>query len=303
MNIDHLKLFSRIAITNNISQAGNELGLSPAVASAHINKLEDALGARLIHRTTRKVSLTEEGLSFLPHAEQVLEHIEAARASVGAGEASPKGTLRVAASASFAHLHLIPALSDFLTQYPELEVDFRLSDTIVDMVEGGFDVAIRIAALNDSSFVARKLADDQRIIVASPTYLENYGTPKTPQDLTNHQCLSLVGLENWQFKDGQSIKTSGHFKADNGQAIRQAATDGLGITISSIWCCYKQLKSGELVQILPSHPLSSHTAIWAVYPSSRLIAPKVRAFIDFCVARFGDRPYWNNSLSDPSYLF
>ena len=295
MQIEHLTLFIRIAVTHNISMAGNELGLSPAVASAHINKLESTLGVRLIHRTTRKVSLTEEGKAFLPHAEDVIASVEAARASVGAGSFLPRGTLRVAAPASFGRMHLVPIMADFLAQFPDLKVDLKLSDTIVDLVEGGFDIAIRNSELKDSTLIARKLASDHRILCASPAYITQYGQPSSPHDLTNHKCISLIGLENWGFRtdEGQTvIKTTGNFRTDNGEAIRDACINGLGITINSKWSVYKHLKSGNLVQVLPDYPLVSDTAIWALYPSSRLLAPKVRAFIDYLSQHFSNTPVW-----------
>lgn len=295
MNIEHLKLFVRVATTNNISQAGNELGLSPAVASAHISKLEGELGVRLVHRTTRKVSLTEEGGAFLPHAEEVLSSMEAARASVGAGEASPRGNLRVTAPASFGRMHLMPAVKGFLSRYPDLSLDLRFTDTIVDLVEGGFDVAIRNADLKNSTLIARKLAPDNRIVCASPEYLDKFGEPSSPHDLRNHQCINLVGLESWVFDtaDGhQSVKTSGNFRTDHGEAVRDACADGLGVAVSALWSVYQHLERGELVQILGNYPLISNTAIWAVYPSSRLLPPKVRAFIDYFAECYGNPPYW-----------
>lgn len=295
MNIEHLKLFVRLAATNNISLAGQELGLSPAVSSAHISKLEQALGVRLVHRTTRKVSLTEEGVAFLPHAEEVLSTVETARASVGVGSTTPSGTLRVTAPASFGRLHIVPALKGFLTQYPELTIDFRFSDNIVDLVEGGFDVAIRDAELKDSTLIARKLATDRRIVCASPEYLSKFGAPETPSELSSHQCVQLVGLESWTFVTSQgkeTIKTKGVLRTDNGDAMRDACIDGLGLAINSTWSVYKQLKEGTLVQVLEDYPLDSDVAIWVVYPSSRLLAPKVRAFIDYFTEFYGNPPYW-----------
>lgn len=295
MNIEHLKLFVRIAATHNISLAGQELALSPAVASAHINKLEDGLGVRLLHRTTRKVSLTGEGKAFLAHAEDVLASVEAARTSVGAGNASPRGTLRVAAPASFGRMHLLPALSDFLTSYPDLNIDLKLSDTIVDLVEGDFDIAIRNSQLKDSSLIARQLAPDNRLLCASPKYLAKFGEPDSPEELIYYQCVVLMGLENWGFhspKGKINIKAKGRFRTDNGEALRDACINGLGITVNSTWSVYQHLEQGKLVQILKNYPLVSDIAIWAVYPSSRLLAPKVRTFIDYFTQYFGDRPYW-----------
>jgi len=295
MNIDHLKLFVRLASTHNIRLAGSEVGVSAAVASTYLNKLESGLGVRLVHRTTRKVSLTEEGEAFLPHAEDVLASIEAAEISVGVGNALPSGTLRVAAPASFGRMHLMPGVKSFLSHYPDLSVDFRFSDSIVDLVEGGFDIAIRNAVLEDSTLVARKLAPDKRIVCASPEYLDKHGEPKSPEDLMNHECIILKGLGTWEFELEQgrrALKVRGRFQSDNGDVVREACVDGLGISIISTWSAYKELSNGNLVEVLSEFPLVSNTAIWAVYPSNRLIAPKVRAFIDHFASQFSPNPYW-----------
>ena len=300
MNIEHLRLFVRVASTHNISQAGQELGLSPPVASMHISKLEESLGARLVHRTTRKVSLTEEGMAFLPHAEEVLQSVDAARASVGSAAGGlPQGTLRITAPASFGRMHLIPALKGFLAQYPELSVDIRLTDSIIDLVEGGFDVAIRNAELQDSTLIARKLAVDKRIMCASPDYISAYGKPSSPQDLKNHLCINHAGLEGWRFTTSegvQNIKVKGNIRVDHGEAVRDASVNGMGIAMCATWIAYEHLKRGELVQVLEDYPLVDEAALWAIYPSSRLLAPKVRAFVDYFAQHFGSPPYWDLEL-------
>ncbi|MGR5062476.1 LysR family transcriptional regulator [Photobacterium sp. DNB22_13_2] len=300
MNIEHLRLFVRIASTHNISQAGQELGLSPPVASMHISKLEESLGARLIHRTTRKVSLTEEGMAFLPHAEEVLRSVDSARASVGtAAGGLPHGTLRITAPASFGRMHLIPALKGFLAKYPDLSVDIRLTDSIIDLVEGGFDVAIRNAELQDSSLIARKLAVDKRIMCASPQYLAEHGKPSSPKELINHLCINHTGLEGWRFDtpDGvQNIKVKGSIRVDHGEAVRDACVHGMGIAMCATWIAYEHLARGDLVQILEDYPLVDEAAIWAIYPSSQLLAPKVRAFVDYFAQHFGAPPYWDLEL-------
>ncbi|MDA0148240.1 LysR family transcriptional regulator [Vibrio sp. LaRot3] len=300
MNIEHLKLFVRLSKTHNISMAGQELGISPAVASAHINKLEEGLGVRLVHRTTRKVSLTEEGEAFLPHAEEVLASVDAARDAIGVGDSQPTGTLRVAAPAAFGRLHLMPALKGFMDLYPKLTVDFRFSDSVVDMIEGGFDIAIRNAELKDSTLIARKLTSDHRFVCASPEYLKQHGEPQHPKDLANHHCLSLMGMDVWDFYDkGEklSVKTSGPFRTDNADAMREAAINGLGLTVIPAWFAYKKVKQGQLALVLRDYPLASDTAIWAVYPSSRMVAPKVRAFIDYFVDYYGNPAYWCKELA------
>jgi DNA-binding transcriptional LysR family regulator len=163
------------------------------------------------------------------------------------------------------------------------------------MVEGGFDIAIRNGDLKDSTLIARKLAPDRRIICASPDYLTKFGEPATPEELRQHQCITLAGLENWVFETPngqQSIKPKGRLKTDHGDAVREACVDGLGLALNATWSVYKQLERGELVQVLRDYPLVSAAAIWAVYPSSRLLAPKVRAFIDYFSECFGSPPYW-----------
>ncbi|WP_299689805.1 LysR family transcriptional regulator [uncultured Vibrio sp.] len=295
MNIEHLRLFVRVSATHNISQAGKELGLSAPVASMHINKLEESIGARLVHRTTRKVSLTEEGETLLPYAEEILTSVDAARATVGTGKEQPKGTLRITAPASFGRLHLMPALKGFFKAYPDLCVDIRLTDTMIDMVEGGFDVAIRNAELKDSTLIAKKLATDKRILCASPEYLVQYGKPIDPNDLKRHCCVNQTGLETWSFKtqDGlHNMKVKGNIRVDHGEAVRDAAINGLGIAMCAEWLVYEQVKNGSLVEVLPDFPLDNLAAIWAVYPSSRLVAPKVRAFLDYFSNYYGTPPYW-----------
>ncbi len=182
-----------------------------------------------------------------------------------------------------------------MAEYPNLRVDLRLSDAMVDLVEGGIDVAIRNAKLLDSSLIARKLATDRRIVCAAPSYLEKYGTPESPRDLEQHRCLHLSGLDTWELAEGTGavrIKTSGVLRADNGEVVRDACVAGLGIAQSSAWCVYEQLASGELVEILTDYPSVSDTSIWAVYPSSRLLALKVKAFVDFLAGFYGEPPYW-----------
>ena len=194
-------------------------------------------------------------------------------------------------------MHIVPFLKGFTEAHPQLRIDLRQSDSIVDMVEGGFDIAIRNASLNDSTLVARKLARDNRIICASPDYIKKYGEPKTPKDLLNHQCINLIGIDSWTFdtpEGQQKIKSKGAIRIDNGESIRDVCVGGAGLTLCSIWCAYKALQKGELVQVLKDYPLVSDTAIWAVYPSSRLLAPKVRAFIDYFIKCYGETPYWES---------
>ncbi|QIZ75800.1 LysR family transcriptional regulator [Ferrimonas lipolytica] len=296
MNIEHLKLFVRLASTHNISQAGQELGLSPPVASAHISRLEESLGARLVHRTTRKVALTEEGSAFLPHAKAILLSVDEGLASVGSACSLPKGVLRITAPASFGRMHVMPAMKGFFALYPDLSVDISLTDSIIDLVDGGFDVAIRNAQLRDSSLIAKKLAHDKRIICASPQYLAEHGTPQTPDDLRQHQCINQAGLEGWTFSTADepiSIKQKGSIRVNHGEAVRDLCVDGVGIAMCATWIAYQHIQRGELVPILQDYPLQDDAAVWAVYPSSRLLAPKVRVFIDYLAQYYSAPTYWD----------
>ncbi|MFD1910645.1 LysR family transcriptional regulator [Halodurantibacterium flavum] len=300
MDLGDLNLFLRIARLGSISAAARDLGLTPAGASARLAAFERKLGARLLHRTTRQATLTEDGIAFLPHAEHVILAAEAARAALGREQATPRGTLRVAAPASFARMHIVPGLAAFCRRYPELSLDLRISDSIVDLVEGAFDVAVRYAELRDTSFVARRLAPDRRVLVASPEYIERRGRPRTPDDLAEHTCLVVGTLDLWTFrgKDGAQIErriTPG-LRINDGSAVRDAACSGLGVALMATWCAADELRSGALVPALPEYPLVSTQTLWALYPSSRELAPKVRVFIDWLVERFGGQPYWDRGL-------
>lgn len=300
MDSDALALFVRIARLASISGAARDLGLSPASASARLAALERRLGARLLHRTTRQATLTEDGRAFLPHAERLLDAAAAARAALGGGHESPRGTLRIAAPSSFARLHIVPALADFMARYPDLRPDLRISDSVVDLVEGAFDVAVRYADLSDSSFVARRLAPDRRVLVASPAYLERRGHPRTPADLDAHACLVVGTLDLWTFEAAKGAATAKKvtpaLRINDGEAVRDAASAGLGIALMATWCAAEELRAGTLVPVLRQHPLVSTQTLWALYPSSRELAPKVRVFIDWLVARFGPTPYWDVGL-------
>jgi DNA-binding transcriptional LysR family regulator len=245
--------------------------------------------------------LTEDGQGFLPHAEHLIDAAEVARATLGGKQAAPRGTLRVAAPSSFARMHIVPALADFVKRYPDLRLDMRLSDRVVDLVEGAFDVAVRYADLGDSSFVARQIAPDRRVLVASPDYLDRRGRPHLPDDLDGHDCLVVGTLDRWTFKGGAGgaieKRITPTLRIDDGGALRDAACAGLGIALMATWCAADELRSGALVPVLGEYPLISTQTLWALYPSSRELAPKVRVFIDWLVARFWPEPYWDEGLN------
>ena len=292
-------LFVRVCATRNLSAAGREFGLSPAASSARMAQLEKTLGARLLHRTTRQINLTQDGEAFLERAVVLLDAAEQAAGSVGDSGQRVQGLLRVSASVSFGRLHIVPALDEFLALYPGIRLDLRLSDRIIDMAVNGIDVAIRIGPLRDSSVVARILAPNRLWLCASPAYLAARGMPARPEDLIKHECLVLEGFNPWRFKNGeelQTVRVSGRLQSDNGEALRDAAVAGLGIALQSTWAMYEQLKSGALVRVLAEYPVAMDAVVSAQYLHRHFLPPKTQAFIDFFAARFGPAPYWDDGL-------
>ncbi|TYT24929.1 LysR family transcriptional regulator [Luteimonas viscosa] len=300
MDFNDLTLFVRVARLGSISAAARDLDITPAAASARLASFEKGLGARLVHRTTRRATLTEDGSALLPHAEHLLEAAATARAVLGREQLSPRGVLRVAAPSSFARLHIVPALPAFMARYPDLRLDLRISDSVVDLVEGAFDVAVRYADLADSSFVARRLAPDRRVLVASPGYLARHGEPASPDDLDRHACLVVGTLDVWTFRDpyGEVVarRVTPVLRINDGTAVRDAAAAGLGIALMATWAAADALRGGTLVPVLRDHPLVSTQTLWALYPSARELAPKVRVFIDWLVEQFGPEPPWDRDL-------
>ncbi|WP_144113765.1 LysR family transcriptional regulator [Paraburkholderia sp. BCC1886] len=289
-------LFVRAALLANVSAAGREFGLSAAVASSRIAQLEKLLGARLLHRTTRRISVTQDGEVFMARAQALLDAADAARASVGRALAEPQGRLRVSMSSAFGRQHVSPVISEFLRRFPGVSVDLRLTDHIVDLVDAGVDVAIRVGELKDSSLIARRLAVNHRVLCASPAYLAAHGTPHHPSDLAQHECVLLSDQRDWAFvtpAGNLTVRVTGRLVTDNGEVIRDALLDGFGIALKSTWDVAPFLRSGELVSVLDSYPLAETVAIWAVYPSRAFVPPKTLAFIDFLAAHFGDPPYWD----------
>lgn len=299
MDTDALRLFVRASDKLNISAAGRELGLAPSVASAWMAKLEKSVGADLLHRTTRKVALSMEGREFLPYARDIIAREDAARAALGQGRAVVSGTLRFTAPSTFAQLYIAPILPDFLSTHPDVTLDVRLSDQQYDLIEGSFDLALRNAALEDSSLRGRKLAEDKRLLCAAPSYLERHGHPMTPRDLTRHRFVAFGGKAPIRMvsPDGadslfnpQSARCN--LIMDDGHSHRVATVAGAGISANSLWSVHRDLASGALVQILPEYGCVSDAALWLVYPQSNILSGKVRAFMDFLLDRIGRNPPW-----------
>lgn len=273
--------------------------MAPAVASARLAKLETMLGADLLHRSTRKVALSLEGAEFLPYAKEILAQESAARAALGLGRPSASGTLRFAASSTFVQLHIAPLIPEFLAQNPGIKLDLRLSDTPFDLIEGSFDLALRNAALADSSLKCRKLADDRRILCASPGYLADHGMPLKPDDLARHQLIGfrdaspkeLIGCDGQTglFHPGQA---GGRLVLDDGLSQKVMTLAGAGISMNSLWSVYRELANGTLIRVLPEYEINDQSSLWLVYPKTNVLTAKVRVFIDFLLEKIGKTPVW-----------
>ena len=294
-----MEAFARVAEARSFSEAARRLGASKSLVSRQVAALEAELGARLLHRTTRRLTLTEAGQGYYEHVARILTEIADANLSVTRLQAQPRGRLRVNAPMSFGFLHLAPAIPDFLAACPEIEIDLAMNDRFVDLVDEGFDLVIRIGRLPDSSLVARRLAPMRRCVCASPDYLARAGVPGSPDDLANHQCLGYSNTalpDQWSFAapDGKPwpVKIKGRLRANNGDALRVAALKGLGLVSLPSFIVGGDLQAGTLVSVLGAY-VPQDSGIYAVYPHSRHLSPKVRAFIDFLAERFGPRPYWD----------
>jgi DNA-binding transcriptional LysR family regulator len=291
-----IAVFVRVVTRGSFTLAAEDLRLSRAVVSKYLSRLEDRLGARLLHRTTRRLSLTEAGAALFEASRGALERIEEAEAAVARFQAKPRGRLRVSAPMSFGILHLGPAMSDFGRAFPEITLDVKLDDRYVNLVEDGFDVAVRIGELTDSSLVARKLATTHALACASPAYLDEHGEPETPEDLAAHNCLVYSYLADvWRFTapDGREIPVAvnGNLRINNGIVLAEAAVAGHGILASPSFYVAPLLRAGRLRRILGRYKLKA-LGIHAVYPQRAHVPPKVRAFVDFLAQRFGRKADW-----------
>lgn len=294
-----IEAFVKVAETKSFSEAARRLRSSKSVVSRQIAALEAELGARLFQRTTRSMTLTEAGRGYFERAARILADLEDANLSVTQLQAAPRGQLRVNAPMSFGLLHLAPALPDFLLRYPDVDVDISMNDRFVDLVDEGFDLAVRIGNLADSSLVARKLAPARRVVCASPAYLKARGVPASPDDLKAHDCLcynSIPMSHDWRFvaENGQPwpVEVRGRLSANNGDTLKVAALKGLGFANLPTFIVGSELQAGTLVTVLDKF-VAQDLAVNAVYPHSRHLSPKVRAFVDFLAERFGPRPYWD----------
>lgn len=297
-SIADLEIFARIVTAGSMSAAGRELDLSPAVVSKRISHLETRLGARLFHRTTRQLQLTETGRGFYERVVNILATVQEAEAFVSSGNTQPGGSLKITAPTAFSRMHIAPYLGDFLKQYPGLHVEIIATDHLLDIVREGIDVAIRIAALDDSSLVARKLAPCRKLFCASPAYLREAGEPKTLSDLASHKILCENNTA-WRVHgpEGEvSLKLSGDIKTNSSEIVQQALVSGCGIALRATWQVQEELATKKLVPILPQYREAQGVGIYAVYACKQYVPAKLRVFIEFLTGIYGPEPYWDKGI-------
>lgn len=293
-----LAVFTKVVEQGGFARAAERLDLSTSAVSRHVSELEAHLGARLLNRTTRRLSLTESGQAFHERALQLLADLEEAEAAVAANALSPRGTLKLTCSITFGERHVAPAIADFSANYPELRFDVELSDRMVDLVEEGIDLAIRIGTTGSQALIARRIGTTAMICCASPAYVKRHGSPAVPADLAGHRCLGyayLASRDLWQFRDAAGVehpvRIFGPVHANNGRFLAELALAGTGIAFEPDFIVGDDIRAGRLLQLLPGFAPPT-SPIYAVYPSRRHLSAKVRAFVDFIATRFAADAPW-----------
>jgi DNA-binding transcriptional LysR family regulator len=286
-----MAVYVEVVRQGGFSAAARALNRTPSAISKQISRLEDRLGVRFLHRTTRQLAMTEEGEAYYHRARAILADIAETEAMVANRGDAPRGLLRVTCCTTFGRQQVVPILPEFLARFPDLRIQLSLSDTVVDLVQEGFDIAIRMGDLTDSSLVARRLVVDRRLVCAAPAYIEQYGLPDHPTQLADHRCLILrnaIAMNDWAFLyDGavHKIHVDGPFETNSGVAIHEAALAGLGLAPMSSFVVAPDIAAGRLVSCLDDFT-ASERGIHAVYPHKRHLSLKVRAFLDFLVDTF-----------------
>lgn len=302
-HLGDMEVFARVVATNSMSAAARDMGLSPAVVSKRIRRMEERLGVRLLQRTTRQINLTDVGEGYYERALAILASVDEAEAFASGRAATAQGVLKVSAPTSFGRLHVAPHLTRFLDTNPGLTVHLDLSDALVDIVGEGFDLAIRIADLGDSSFVARRLAPVHRVLCATPDYLATHGEPHSIQELSRHRLLAALSQDPWKLEGPEgpvTLKTQGPLRTNSNEVVREAVLSSLGIALRSTWDVGAELRSGRLKVVLPDWHASRRVGVHAVYPTRQFLAQKVRLFIDYLAGLYGSTPYWDEGLTVPA---
>ncbi|MEM7025798.1 MAG: LysR family transcriptional regulator, partial [Pseudomonadota bacterium] len=286
------------------AKAARRMSMATSSLTRQVNSLEGHLRTQLLNRSTRSVTLTHAGQSYYEQASRILDDLEEANRSISEAEGPPRGLLRVSLPVAFARLHVAPAISAFLRSCPDIELDLMMTDSVVNLVEERVDIAIRIGSLESSSLISRKLAPHRRVVCASPGYLKAHAEPRTPADLAQHTCLSFSyakGDQTWRFAGPlgkEEVPVRGNLRTNSSEMLREAAVGGSGVILMPTWLVGADIDAGRLRVLLPdweAGPGGAGAAIHAVYLPNRRSSKKVRAFIDFLIARFGSPPYWERA--------
>lgn len=298
-----MRVFTTVVEAASFAAAADRLQMSRATVTRHVAQLESHLGVRLLHRTTRRLSLTEAGAQYHQRAMQVLGLVQEAGDAAAQHARAPSGMLRIASSVAFGHAHLQPAVAAFLRQYPGVQIDLHLAERTVDLVEEGFDLAVRVATRLDPGLVARRLAPVRTLLVASPAYLKAHGRPRQPQDLLAHNCFSYAHKDwraEWHLRRGdemQDVPIRGNLRASGGSVLVMAALQGDGIALEPEFMLCEHLAAGRLMRVLPQWR-TPELAVYAVYPERHHLPLKVRCFIDQLAQAFADPPPWERWSKD-----
>lgn len=298
-NLSDLQVFTEIVKQGSLSNASKELGISIAVVSKRLKRLELKLNTSLIVRSTRTMRVTDEGKKYFKHCQYILSAVDEAENEILHKRDIPKGQLKISVPAYFGQLYVAPLLSDFLTSYPEVEISINFSDQFIDIIQDGYDLAVRIDNLQDSGLISKKIGVDQRFVVASPAYIEKHGKPSTPSELQNHNVLIFANpapFNLWSFYDSNlikhDIKVSGNFETNNCESLNKATLSGLGVSLRPMWDVWRLIESGDLISLLPEYNAPKFD-IQAVYPSRDFLPHRVRLFIELLKESLASENQWN----------
>ena len=295
-----MKVYCSVVENDSLAGAARSLNVSPSVVSKQLSALEDRLGVRLINRTTRRISVTQEGTAYYESCKRIITDVAEAENAASSAHAAPRGLLKITAPVTFAHRHLTPHLPKFLDMFPEVEVQVQVNDRVVDLVDEGIDLAIRISQLKDSSLIARRLAPNRRYIAATPEYLKKNGTPNAVDDLKEHRLITWPPgnpLNEWHFLINgieRIMKVNGAIAVNEGDGILTTLLAGGGLGMTQEFLAGPYVREKKLVPLLEEF-VREDNPIYAVYPSNRHLSPKVRAFVDFLVKIYSPTPYWINN--------
>jgi DNA-binding transcriptional LysR family regulator len=291
-----ISTFAEVASRGSLSAARAE-GVAPAMISRRLDALEERLGVKLLQRTTRKIALTNEGASFLEDCQRILTDLEAAESSVSERNAHASGLLTVSAPAGFGRQHVAPLIPSFLSEHQDLKLTLSLNDRVVDLIGEGVDVAIRIASLTDSNLIGVKLADNKRVVVASPDYLKRHGAPRSIDELSSHNCLAFSAdgsQRGWTFRQNgknMTVKVEGNMVCNDGEVLHDWAVSGKGLAWRSMWEVGAEIESGQLITVLDEYTAPGND-IYAIFAQRRHLPLRIRAFVDFLRQAYNKPDYW-----------